>query len=148
MEYAWEYAGRYTAYMMELSILQILAAGLVPFIVGSLWYHPRIFGTRWMSLKKVTPEMAERSSRLALHSTAVMLFLGIVSSFVFWQVFTALEVDSFSGALFTAISIWLGFMVPATLNRILWDHMGVSLYLIETGQWFVSLVIMSLIFLY
>ena len=134
--------------MIPLPLLPVLAAGLVPFLVGAFWYHPRVFGSQWMRLKHITPEMAERSSRLALHSTATMVILGIIASLIMSRVLTALEIDMLGGAVLTAFSIWIAFVVPATINRVLWDHIAFRLYLIESGQWLVSLIIMAIVLAY
>jgi hypothetical protein len=134
--------------MIPLPLLPIVAAGLVPLIVGSFWYHPSVFGSRWMSLKQITPEMAERSSRLAAHTTAVMLVLGMCAALILARVLHALSVESIAEALFTAVSAWLGFVVPATINRVLWDHVSLMVYAIETGQWLITLCLMAVVLVY
>ncbi len=134
--------------MIPLPLLPVIAAGLVPLIVGALWYHPRVFGTKWMSLKHITPDMADRSSRLSMHSTAIMLVLGIVCALILSRVLTALSIVSVAGGLLTALSLWIGFIIPGTVSRVLWDHVPVSLYLIETGQWLAALSVMSIVLIY
>ncbi len=134
--------------MIPLPLLPVLAAGLVPMLVGAFWYHPNVFGAKWMSLKHITPEMAERSSRLAMHSTAVTIVLGIFSALILSRVLVALEIETLAGACVTALSLWVAFVVPATMSRVLWDHAALSLYAIETGQWLVSLTIMSIVLAY
>lgn len=133
--------------MNILAFLPIIAAGLVPSIVGSMWYHPKIFGERWMRMKQITPLMAERSSRLSLHTTAVMIVLGITCAYMLARVEYAIAIDSYSGAIALGIGTWIGFMVPATISRVLWDHSSLALFGIESGQWLVSLCIMALILL-
>ncbi len=134
--------------MIPLPLLSILAAALVPFLVGAFWYHPSVFGTMWMSYKHITPEMAERSSNFSSHTTAVMIVLGIPAAMILSRIIVTLEIESYGGAIMTAFSVWLAFIVPATINRVLWDHVPLSLYAIETGQWLVSLVLMSVVLLY
>lgn len=126
-----------------MPLLPVFAAGLVPFIVGSFWYHPRIFGTYWIRMKRVTPDMAERSSRLALHSSAIMIIGGVFAAFMLSHVLYALRVESYAIAVATGFGIWLGFVLPSSINRVLWDHMPLTLYAVETGQWLVSLCIMA-----
>ncbi len=131
--------------MIPLPLLPVLAAGMLPFLIGSFWYHPKVFGARWMGEKHITPEMAERSSRLATHSTAVSIVLGLVASLFLSRVLVALHVETLSAALITASWMWVAFVVPATIHRVLWDHISVRLYLIETGQWLVTLMCMSVV---
>ncbi len=134
--------------MIPLPLLPVLAAGLVPFLVGAFWYHPRVLGATWMSLKHITPGMAERSSRLAAHTTATMLVLGMFAALILSRVIVGLQIDTLGGACLTAFSLWLAFVVPATINRVLWDHSTLALYMIETGQWLVSLTLMSIVLAY
>ena len=134
--------------MIPLPFLPVIAAGLVPLIVGSVWYHPNIFGSTWMSMKRVTPDMAERSSRLSLHTTAVMIVLGMIASLMLSRVLSIFAAGSLFAGLGTAIGVWLGFVLPSTINRVLWDHESLALYGIETGQWLVSLCIMAIVLVY
>jgi hypothetical protein len=126
----------------------VFAAGLIPLIVGSVWYHPGVFGTRWMSYKSISPEMANRASRLSLHTTVVMVVLGMITSFLLSHVLYALSIVSYTDAFITAVFLWTGFIVPVTINRVLWDHEPLVLFGIESGQWLVSLCIMSLVLIY
>ena len=126
-----------------MPLLPVIAAGLVPFIVGSLWYHPSLFGSAWMKMKHITPDMAERSSRFAFHSTGITIVVGLFASFMLSHVLVGLAIDSVWDAVLIAFGIWLGFVVPATISRVLWDHTPLALYGIETGQWLVSFCIMA-----
>ena len=139
---------RYNEVMIPLPFLPVIAAGLVPFIVGTVWYHPSVFGSKWMSMKHITPEMAERSSRLALHTTMVMIVLGMFSALMLSRVLFALATYSVVQGLLTACGLWLGFVVAPTIIRVLWNHEPLSLFAIESGQWLVSLCIMSLVLVY
>ncbi len=134
--------------MIPLPLLPVIAAGLVPLIVGSVWYHPKVFGSTWMSMKRITPDMAERSSRLSLHTTAVMIVLGMIASVMLSHILSRVAAGSLAAGLAIGFGVWLGFVVPSTINRVLWDHESLALYAIETGQWLVSLSIMSILLVY
>src|SRR3989344_3541804 len=59
------YSGRprcmgYDADMIEVTFFPILAAGIVSAVIGFVWYHPRVFGSAWMRMSNITPEMVER----------------------------------------------------------------------------------------
>jgi hypothetical protein len=42
--------------MIELNYWIIPIAGLVPMIVGFIWYHPKVMGTTWMNVAGMTEE--------------------------------------------------------------------------------------------
>ncbi len=134
--------------MLPLNLLPIVAAALVPMIVGAVWYSPRVFGNTWMSLKHITPDMADRSARRSYGATFLLFVAGLLSALLLAYVLGALYVHSYIEAMMIAIALWLGFMIPATIGRLVWDHAPVTLYAIETGQWLVSLVIMSFVLIY
>lgn len=138
--------GRYNFHM--ISALPIIAAGLVPLITGALWYHPCVFGNRWMSLKRITPEMAERSSRQSLLVTFITVLLGIVTAAMLAFVVHVLRLDTIFHAALSGFCIWISFVVPTAMHRVLWDHVPLALFFIETGQWLVSLVIMTTVLSY
>lgn len=39
-----------------MNILVLLAAALIPLVIGFIWYHPKVFGTAWMKATGMTPE--------------------------------------------------------------------------------------------
>lgn len=123
----------------------VTAAGLVPLIVGSVWYHPRVFGHRWMSLKRITPEMAERSAQSVMISTTVTILFGISTAWMLLYLVHAFRVDTLFHSFVSACAIWIAFVVPTAMHRVLWDHVPFTLFLIETGQWLVSLCIMIVV---
>ena len=41
--------------MHEVNLLAVLVAGIVPMVVGALWYGP-LFGKRWLQLMETTAE--------------------------------------------------------------------------------------------
>ncbi len=125
--------------------LQIVAAGLVPLIVGALWYHPSMFGTLWMSLKRVTPEMAERSARQSLRAALITVLLGIFAATMLLYIDNAFRIDTYVHAVFASFCTWLAFVVPASMQRVLWDHVPLSLFCIETGEWLATLTLMNIV---
>jgi hypothetical protein len=134
--------------MSFLDLFPFFAAALVPMLVGAFWYHPRVFGTTWMDLKHITPDMANSAARRSI-SSAFLLFVGsLCCALVLGYILGALAVSTYVDSMFVAISIWLAFIVPPTLGRLVWDHVSYKLYAIETGQWLVSLIIMSFLLVY
>ncbi len=48
--------------MMEINLLAIAVAALVPLIMGFIWYHPKMFGTVWMQESGLTEEKMKGSN--------------------------------------------------------------------------------------
>jgi len=51
---------------MEFNILAILVAALSSFVVGFVWYNPKVFGTIWMKEAGLTQEQLEKGNMLKI----------------------------------------------------------------------------------
>jgi hypothetical protein len=51
---------------MEFNFLAILVAALSSFVVGFIWYNPKVFGTIWMKEAGFTQEQAEKGNMLKI----------------------------------------------------------------------------------
>ncbi len=101
-----------------------------------------------MALKNITPEMAELSARRSMRTVILLFCLGFVCATVLAYVLGALQVRLYTEAAIVGMSMWIGFIMPATINRVVWDHVPLSLYGIETGQWLCALIIMSIVLVF
>jgi len=51
---------------MEFNLLAILVAALSSFVVGFIWYNPKVFGTIWMKEAGFTKEQSEKGNMLKI----------------------------------------------------------------------------------
>lgn len=131
---------------MVVTFWPIVAAGVASVLIGWVWYHPRVFGTTWMRLANVTPEMAERGKKMMPLSILVSLGGGMLIAYVMNYVGIAFHIFDWVGAIFElALWSWLGFVVPTSLGTILWEQRPFKLYLINTLYWLVTFIAMALI---
>jgi hypothetical protein len=63
--------------MVKMNLLIVLAAAVIPLIIGFIWYHPKVFGTAWMKASGVNPEEGGKKPNMALifSLTFVLSFL-------------------------------------------------------------------------
>jgi maltodextrin utilization protein YvdJ len=47
---------------MEINFLAVLVAALTSFVVGFVWYNPKVFGTIWMKETGMTDEKARQGN--------------------------------------------------------------------------------------
>jgi Protein of unknown function (DUF1761) len=64
--------------MQHLNWLIILSTGLIPLVVGSVWYNPKVFGTVWMKASGMTEEKAQSGNMPVIFG--MTLLLGIILS--------------------------------------------------------------------
>lgn len=51
---------------MDFNLLAILVAALSSFVVGFIWYNPKVFGTIWMKEIGMTEEKAQKGNMLKI----------------------------------------------------------------------------------
>ena len=131
---------------MIVTLWPIVAACVASVLIGWVWYHPRVFGTTWMRLANVTPEMAERGKKMMPLSVILSLCGSMLIAYVMNYVGIAFHIFDWVGAVFElALWCWLGFVVPTSLGTILWEQRPFKLYLINTLYWLVTFIAMALI---
>ena len=133
--------------MTQITFLPILAAGIVSAIIGVIWYHPRVFGTAWMSLSGITPEAVESGKRRMPAMAAIALLASMLSAYVIGRVAVGMGVYDVVGAMRLGFWLWIGFVAPAMLGIVLWEQKPVKLYLINALYWLVAIVVMAAILL-
>src|SRR5688500_7312958 len=61
---------------MQINFLVLLAATIVPLVIGFIWYNPKVFGTAWMNATGMTEEKAKGANMpLIFGLTVVFSFL-------------------------------------------------------------------------
>ena len=60
---------------MEFNFLAILVAALSSFVVGFIWYNPKVFGTIWMKEIGMTEEQAQKGKYVKDFRTYICLCL-------------------------------------------------------------------------
>jgi hypothetical protein len=126
-------------------LLRIIAAALATLIIGFLWYHPRVFGTLWMRLVNLSPEMVERGRRRSFLFMSLAFVCACATAYAFALFSHAASTASFSGALFLPLFAWLGFVVPTSLMETAWEERPWQLFAVNASYWLVTLVVVSLI---
>jgi len=127
---------------MTTEILGILAAAIASFIIGIIWYHPKVFGTIWTRLPNLSPENVSGKRRavgyLALGFLANILVVFVLSMQLFAEKDLVL-------ALARTFWLWLGFIVPVLLASVIWEGRSWKLYCINAGYWFVATLVMAIV---
>ena len=149
--------------------LSALAAALSTFIVGFIWYSPKVFGNAWMKAEGLTEEQLKKGNMAKIFGLSfVLAFVAsimVIPAVVIHQ-FGALGMvggdpelakpsytefladygDAFRtfkhGALHGTI-LGVGLVFPVIAINGLYSHKSWKLILITAGYWVVSLAIMG-----
>lgn len=126
-------------------LFRILAAALASLILGFLWYHPRAFGTIWMRLVNLSPEMVERGRRRAPLFMLFAFLSGVLIASASQMILHAAGVSSLSGAMLFPLIVWIGFVAPTAFLETVWEERPLMLFFINSSYWLATLVSVSLI---
>ncbi|MDE0590180.1 DUF1761 domain-containing protein [Halocynthiibacter sp. C4] len=115
----------------NVSWLAVIVGAVAAFLVGWLWYSPKLFGEKWAEGVGVSLGSADKMPAAAMISQALGLFL--MSWFV--------AVTAASNLLLTVILATVAFTIMGYANAAFAGH---STYArnVNAGYWLVALVIM------
>ncbi len=128
--------------------LPILLSGFASVIIGWVWYHPNTFGTAWMQMTHVTPEMAERGRRYMWPTTLVAFLASMLLAYVMSYVGVALHIGDWIGSVELGLVSWSGFALPVILGSLIWEQKPFKLFLINALYWLLTFIVIALVLLY
>lgn len=133
---------------IHVNYLAVILAAIASMLVGFLWYGP-VFGKTWMKLKGLTKEsLKAEQKKLGLYY-GISFLLAMLMAFVLSHIIAFSH--HFYGypwiqtGLTSAFWVWLGFVMPVQATAAIFSHKKWSLFGIDTGYQFVTLMIMGLL---
>ena len=129
-----------------VNFLAVLAAIIVNMALGFLWYSKPMFGNDFIALlgwnvkkmnKPTSGEMAKSIGGGAL-ATGIMAF--VMSLFAEY-----IGANTWLFGMQLGFQLWLGFVATVLVGSVLWERKPWKLFFINSGYWFVALLIMGAI---
>jgi hypothetical protein len=134
----------------KINIMAVLAAVVVNFILGFIWYTP-LFGKIWGKEMGYDPNM-KPDAKVMVKGMVFMVIGNFLLVWVLawtlagWQFIPgAKDVSPFLNALNSSFFLWLGFYFPVHLGATVWEKKSWKLFGIDAGYHFVSLLVVALI---
>ena len=103
----------------------VLVAAVASFIVGMVWYHPKVFGTQWMKLSGTKPKGKPPASTMVIAFIANVVMAWVLSMFVI--------VGDLMGGLKVGFYLWLGLMATTSLGMVLWQGKSWNLWFLNNA---------------
>ena len=123
-----------------------LIAGVAALFIGFLWYHPKTFGSAWMSGVGMTEEKMG-SGNMALRYGLTFLMAMLISVFVSFfasgheeKVLTRLQHFAFHGAQLGGVVV-----MPIVVIISLFEQLNFKTIAINVGYWILTLSVMGAI---
>lgn len=133
----------------EINYWAVIVAMLSTMVVGSIWYTPKVFGTRWAKLAKVDMN----ADKTALQAFMPIIVTVIVSFITAWVLAGATTIAwGFYGegsylvsALLTGIALWAGFTAARFITHDAFEGRPTSLTTLNIAHELVTVIVMSFI---
>ena len=130
----------------DINYWAVVLATLSSMIVGSIWYTPRVFGTRWAKLANVD---MDRPGASAVGPIVVTVLVSFVTAWVLagastiaWHFYGG---GYLVAALLTAVIFWAGFTAARFITHDAFEGRPSSLTVLNIAHELVTVVIMALI---
>ncbi|OAN41213.1 DUF1761 domain-containing protein [Microbacterium sp. H83] len=130
----------------EINYWAVLLATASSMIVGSIWYAPKVFGTRWSKLANVDMDRPGSSATVAIITTVLVSFVTAWvlagAAAIAWHFYGG---SFLWGTLVTSILLWAGFTAARFITHDAFEGRPTALTTMNIAHELVTLVIMALI---
>ncbi|MGM7698367.1 DUF1761 domain-containing protein [Microbacterium sp. A84] len=130
----------------EINYWAVLLAMLSSMIVGSIWYTPKVFGTRWARLANVDISGSAKSAVWPIITTVLVSFVTAWvlagASAIAWHFY---EGSFFSAAVVTSILLWAGFTAARFITHDAFEGRPTQLTTLNIAHELVTLGIMAVL---
>ncbi|GAA1467275.1 DUF1761 domain-containing protein [Microbacterium thalassium] len=130
----------------EINYWAVILATLSTMIVGTIWYTPKVFGTKWAQLAGVD---MNRSGATAVIPIVVTVFVSFISAWVLagattiaWHFY---EGSYLWAAVLTGIILWAGFTAARFITHDAFEGRPTNLTVINIAHELVTVVVMAII---
>ncbi|MCS3843395.1 DUF1761 domain-containing protein [Microbacterium sp. AK031] len=130
----------------EINYWAVLLAMISSMIVGSVWYAPKVLGTRWAKLANVDMSGSAKSAVWPIVTTVIVSFVTAWvlagASAIAWHFY---EGSFFVAAVVTAILLWAGFTAARFITHDAFEGRPTALTTMNIAHELVTLVIMAVL---
>ncbi len=154
---------------MQLNYWLLLATGLIPLIIGFLWYNPSIMGKQWLNTVGITDEVMKGANMpvifILTYVLGCMLSLGLHVMVIHQMAITSIfandkNADSlqvmdnffkqygtrfrtFKHGVFHGILGALFIALPVIGTNAIWARKGATYIFIHVGYWLICMALMG-----
>ncbi len=115
----------------------IIVSLIISFIIGGLWYSPKVLGSIWLKSVGMTEEQMKANPTAYLYTILnLLLTIFVLALFIAWTGAASIMEGAQIG--FWA---WLGFGVTTLMSGVIWEKMPLTAFVIHSGLKLIVFVI-------
>ena len=126
----------------DLNVWAILAAALVYFLLGGVWYAA-VFARPWTAALAFSGEVEAQARADFPKALGVHFASGILTAFVLANLARALEPGTFAQGVVCGFWVWLGIALTLNLNSLMFEKRPKAVFLVNAGFFLVAFTIMG-----
>lgn len=135
--------------MVPINYWAVLVSAIAAMGLGYLWYGP-LFGKPWVAMMGWSRGEMESKMKTGVGPQYLLQAVGaLVMAYVLAHsiIFAGsyLHQTGIAAGIEGAVWSWLGFVAPVSLGSVLWDGKPWKLWMINSGYFLVTLVVMGII---
>lgn len=117
----------------DANFIAILVASLGSMVLGGIWYSPKVFGKKYMSLvgSKSADCSSQEKKKGMLRGYIVMFFMGMVQAAVLYLLLIITRAGSFRDMMTLAFLVWAGFQLAGIVTDNTWKMNSHKLTIID-----------------
>ena len=136
---------------VSMNWLALLVSALIPLIIGSIWYHPKVFGTAWMSATGITEDKLKTMSPAKAYVVAIVLSI-VLSFYLYINVLIGGPDDmrhgqemymTFKHGAVHGVFLGLFVVLPVLATNATFEMKSAKYIFINVFYWIVSLALMG-----
>lgn len=132
---------------VPVNYLAVVVSAIASMVIGFLWYGS-LFGKQWMALSGINPAKIDEAKKQSMGKGYALAFVGSLLTAYILNHVIALSNAYFStsgiqAGLTSGFWMWLGFVVPVTLNSLLWEGKPLKLWILNTSYYLVMFLIVG-----
>ena len=139
--------------MHEVNLYAVLVAGIIPMVIGSLWYGP-LFGKRWLAMMEMTVEEVQEGFN-PVKTYGVSVLLSLLTAYVMAQLIAEVapvDVSSLEGGggsamvgVHVALMALIAFVIPAAHQSVTFEKRKAGLAWLNVAYNGVALIGQALV---
>jgi len=130
----------------EINYWAVIVATVSTMVVGSIWYTPKVFGTRWAQLAKVELSGDAKSAIGPIVTTVIVSF---ITAWVFagaiWIAYEFYGGTFLLSALLTGVVLWAGFTAARFITHDAFEGRPSALTVMNIAHELVTVLVMAII---
>jgi hypothetical protein len=131
--------------LVDINYLAVMAATLITFALGALWYSRPLFGRRSRKSPGASPDEPAPPRTRAGQTYFVSLLCHLVTAVIVAVLMSLTGFGTWRLGLLLGFLIWLGCAAPLGLSGNVKSGEGIGAWFIDTGYQLLSLLIMGFI---